>query len=364
MSLEIIQRLKELEDEGIVSSSEYKDLILFNYTDKCTFQRRWDKYTLEARGTIYNKNTGEITARAFSKFFNLNENGVTEETLPQEPFVATIKEDGSMGTVFMYEGELRVATRGSFYSSQAIEATKMANEEPYRSAFLEMLQLGTPLVEIIFPENKIIVDYGNQRKLVVLAIRKLDGTYVPIKESENISHIYGLQHTMIIDNSSLEELKRLQSIISWQEEGWVLVYESGYRVKIKGLDYLRIAKIKSCLSPLSVWEAMKENKAEEYIASIPDEIHTEASEIYKKLKFQLFVLKLEVLTVESNLGLVLGDFKNNALLISSKTPNWMHAPLFTRMRGQNNRSDKYLLDLICPTGNSYINLSKFVKENN
>lgn len=100
MSLKIIEELRKLEEQGYVSSSEYKDLILFNYTDKTTYEKYWNKYTLEARGTIYNKNTGEIVARAFEKFFNINEMGFTEEIVSKEKFVATVKYDGSMGCVF------------------------------------------------------------------------------------------------------------------------------------------------------------------------------------------------------------------------------------------------------------------------
>ena len=363
MSLEIIKELRKLEDQGYVSSSEYKNLILFNYSDKCTFDRHWNKYTLEARGTIYNKDTGEVVARALPKFFNYGEMGITDETLPKTKFVATVKWDGSCGIVRKDEEGFKVSTRGSFYSEQAVEATKMANESPYKEAFEEMLQYGTPLVEIIYPSNRIVVNYGDERKLVVLAIRRLDGTYLPIKQSEDISHAHGVEHTMIIDNVSLEELLRLQKIINWQEEGWVLVYENGYRLKIKGIDYLRIAKIKSSLSPLSVWEAMEAGKAEEYLASMPDEIHDEAKAIYNNLTAQYATLFEKVTLLATQLGLgpkMTDNVKEDAIKIQKEAPKWAVNMMFAFMRCRWDTLKELVLKEIRPDANKYVDLKKYL----
>lgn len=363
MSLEIIKELRKLEEQGYVTSSEYKSLILFNYSPKTTFEKYWTKYTLEARGTIYNKDTGEIVARAFDKFFNYSEMGITEDLLPKEKFVATIKHDGSLGVVFPHEEGFKVSTRGSFYSEQAVEATKMANESPYKEAFEEMLQHGTPLVEIIFPSNRIVINYGDERKLVVLAIRRLDGTYVPIRQSEEIAHAHGVEHTMIIDNVSLEELLRLQKIINWQEEGWVLVYENGYRLKIKGIDYLRIAKIKSSLSPLSVWEAMEAGKAEEYLASMPDEIHDEAKAIYNNLTAQYATLFEKVTLLATQLGLgpkMTDSVKEDAIKIQKEAPKWAVHMMFAFMRCRWDTLKELVLKEIRPDANKYVDLKKYL----
>ena len=41
-------------------------LILWNYTDLCTYERAWDEVTLNARGTVYEIETGKVIARASS----------------------------------------------------------------------------------------------------------------------------------------------------------------------------------------------------------------------------------------------------------------------------------------------------------
>lgn len=268
------------------------------------------------------------------------------------------------GVFFKYNGQIKISTRGSFYSEQAVEATKMANESPYKEAFEEMLQHGTPLVEIIYPENRVITDYGYQRKLVVLAIRRLDGTYVSLKESEEMAHANGVEHTMIIDKIPLEELLRLKKVLNWQEEGWVLVCESGLRVKVKGDEYLRIAKIKSCLSPLAVWEAMRENKAEEYIASIPDEIHAEAQSIYNNLMAQYAIVFEEYCRLSEQFGLgprLTTDFKETAVKIQKEAPKWAHNLLFCAMRSQFDRARNLIVEMLRPVGNEYVDLNKVMK---
>src|SRR5271170_895905 len=117
-----LSKFDELVEEGFLRISEKDSLILYGYTDRCTFDRHWNEYTLVARGLIIHKFSGQVVAKPLSKFFNLNE---TEETsfknLPKDmPYEAFEKVDGSLGIIFNYNGVWQVATRGSFYSEQAI----------------------------------------------------------------------------------------------------------------------------------------------------------------------------------------------------------------------------------------------------
>jgi len=126
VSLNILEQFEFLLEEGLVSKSETEDLVLYNYTDKCTFAKHWNQLTMSARGTIYEKATGQVVARAFDKFFNLGEQPVSEPgNLPDGQFYVSEKMDGSMGTLYFWKGEWKVATRGSFYSEQAVRATEM-----------------------------------------------------------------------------------------------------------------------------------------------------------------------------------------------------------------------------------------------
>lgn len=365
MSLEKIARLKQLEEQGYTRSDEAGDLILFNYTDKCTYERFWNEDTLSARGTIYNKVTGEIVARAFDKFFNLGEHGITEEILPKKRFIALEKADGSLGIVYFDTNcNMRVATRGSFKSDQAKWATEFTErtDRLYYSFFKHLLQLGyTPLVEIIYPQNRIIVNYGDKEDLVVLGARNIqDGSYYPFYELQQLCEDYGVSVCKAY-SYSLATLKELQKTIDWQNEGWVLTYENGFRVKVKGEDYCRIAKVKSCLSPLSVWEAMVEGKAEQYIAEMSDEIHAEAQQIYDNIKFQHNMLISSFFEVQNALDISSArtDYKEMAQNIREKAPKAYQNILLGVMRGRDSKLP--LLELLRPTANKYITALEIFK---
>lgn len=354
-------KFEQLVQQGFLSKSEQDDLVLYNYTDACTFNRNWVPETLESRGTIYSKTTGELVARAFPKFFNLNEDETTRlENLPFHlGFTAFEKMDGSMGTLYRHKGEYKIATRGSFYSDQAKRATEMLKKYNLTGLSDEV----TLLFEIIYPENQIILPYGNREELVLLAAFNYKiGYELPWDEVLDLAQTHGFS-TPKVYPQSFEELLKLKDEIAWNEsEGWVLLFNNGLRIKVKGADYLRIAKVKSYMTPLAFWEAMMANKAEEYLVSIPEELRAEAETIYGKLKNQLDVLKqkAEVEVQKLNLnGFNTKDkqaTKQMALEVFKRS-SWMRGYLFAVMHGKG--SNKHFLKLIRPTENVYANLDEF-----
>ena len=73
------------------------------------------------------------------------------------------KFDGSL--IIVSEGGKYIATRGSFESEQAEMAKKIIKEKGY--SFNKHL---TYLFELIHPNNRIVVDYGDSIKLVLLGV--------------------------------------------------------------------------------------------------------------------------------------------------------------------------------------------------
>jgi len=350
-------------ENKLLSKSELGNLVLFNYTDHCTFSRSWDEITLNSRGTIYNKDTGDCVALSFSKFFNLNESEWTQvSSLPLHlPFQAFEKMDGSIGLLFKHEGKYRVSTRGSFHSEQAKKATEMLSK--YK---LDHLSDELSLVfEIIYPDNRIVIDYGEKEELVLLAcFNNKTGVELSWPEVEEIAIKSGFNLPKVYMHT-LEELVELAKTINFQEEGWVIRFENGLRVKIKGADYLRIAKIKSHLSPLSLYEAMETGDADRYRESIPEELKDQVEEIYGILSSQLNQIVGEVEQVATRLGIDKIDLKNKeeckliALKIKAE-PSWMQAGLFSIMRGLSTHIT--LLRLIKPVGNVYVDVVRLLNK--
>ena len=347
--------------EGWLSKSELDNLILFNYTDATTWSQKWDDITLNSRGTIYNKDTFEVVGLSLPKFFNLNEHECTRfENLPfNEGFVAYEKMDGSLGCLFRHKGQYRIATRGSFYSEQSKKATEMLKKYDLSS----LKEDHTLLFEIIYPENQIVIPYGDREELVLLAaFNYKKGKELAWEKVVKIAERCGFSLPKIY-NHTFEQLLKLKDEIKWNEsEGWVLRFNNGLRVKVKGSDYLRIAKIKSQMSPLAFWDAMVAGKADEYIVSIPEELRAEAEEIYGTLKKQVNTLRQKADSEAQKLNLIGLDINNKELTKQMASqiitrPDWMKGYLFGAMRGK--ASDDFFLKVIRPTDNVYVDLASF-----
>jgi RNA ligase len=118
-----VAAFREREAQGFITCRSHptSELLIWNYTVKCQYERAWDEVTMQARGLITLPN-GEIIAKPFKKFLNLDEH---QGDLPLEPFEVYEKYDGSLGIVFFYDGTWQIATRGSFESEQAKEGKKI-----------------------------------------------------------------------------------------------------------------------------------------------------------------------------------------------------------------------------------------------
>jgi len=103
----------------------------------------------------------------FLRFFNWDQEEAPTLKLSDRVFVVD-KMDGSLGILYpMPDGSLAVATRGSFTSDQAIWATNWIQAYVGPNAWAPDPDY-TYLFEIIYPENRIVVDYGTREDITFL----------------------------------------------------------------------------------------------------------------------------------------------------------------------------------------------------
>jgi RNA ligase len=155
-------KLDRMVEEGWLISQVHPslDLTIYNYSQKTQYEKMWNEETLSCRGLVLDSK-GNIVARPFKKFFNLSE---VEEEIPNLPFEAFEKMDGSLGIFFWYEGNPIFSSRGSFTSDQSQMGWDMLKDLNYN-----LLEEGiTYLFEIIDPRNRIVIDYGLDERLVLL----------------------------------------------------------------------------------------------------------------------------------------------------------------------------------------------------
>lgn len=312
--------LDEMLREGYVRATPHptQSLTILGYTEKAQFERRWNDVTTGLRGVIIDVD-GNVIARPWSKFFNLGEgNVIIDFEMPAE---VTDKVDGSLGILYKsgdpYEQDPRewcIATRGSFASEQAIHATKI-----WREKYNDLLpgHEWTFLFEIVYPANRIVLNYGDMDDLVLLgAVHKERGWYIGPREAQGYLGYTG-PITQTFEYRTMREA--FEADPRPNAEGYVI--RSGSKMmKIKQSDYVELHRIVTNLNARTVWDLMRQGKScLEICEPIPDEWHDWVKATYTDIEEQLHE-KIEEVVVEYaliNPGL---DRKSFAMIVS-KSPN-------------------------------------------
>jgi RNA ligase len=272
----MLEKLNKYYEDGLLYKQVHPSLPLtiWNYTEKVQYENLWDEVTLMCRGLVTD-NTGDIVATPFQKFFNIEEGKFT----PTENFEVYEKMDGSLGIVFWFQGQWVVATRGSFTSDQAIKAKELLKKYNTDIMFRHL----TFCFEIIYPENRIVLDYGNDEKLVLLGTFNKDGKEIDVEMWSQ----YGFDVVKKYDGIS--DYKQLKEMVKNDQEGFVVKFSNGDRVKVKGVEYLRLHKIMTNVTTTGVWEYLKNGEdVLEILKDVPDEFYDKIKSYVQHLKYGYF----------------------------------------------------------------------------
>lgn len=281
-----VEDLEKEIDAGNVrfQSHPSEPLWIYNYTESVQYNRYWNDVTLNCRGLILDAEMN-IIARPWKKFFNFGERPLEFNT--NDPVEVTDKKDGSLGILYKspITGSYAIATRGSFMSDQAIHATKVFNDK--YSHIVDPIKGYTYLFEIVYPENRIVLDYGSLDDLIILgAVHNERGWYSGPNEATALLNWPGPE-TEVFPYQSLNECFGVHRV---NAEG--LVIRAGNRqVKMKQADYVALHKIVTGLNERRVWELMKEGQTVEQICEVlPDEFHQWVKEVHDDLTEQFRVI--------------------------------------------------------------------------
>lgn len=269
--------LENYKNQGLIKGQQHPSLPLtiWNYTPETQYSGNWDDITRMCRGLVTHTLTGKVVARPMVKFFNLEEGKHT----PTNQFEVFEKLDGSLIIMFWYKDQWVVASRGSFISDQANGARRIL-ETTYQDGLPKNY---TYIFEYISPDNRIVVDYGGITKVVLLgAINTDSGVEV---EYEVISQVgQRLKIEVVKRYDGIKDYKHLKDTIKDNQEGYVIRFSNGERIKIKGDEYVRLHKIMTEVSTKSVWEYLSGGlKLEEMIQNVPDEFFTKIKDYEKQL---------------------------------------------------------------------------------
>lgn len=252
------------------------DIYIYNYTHKTQYDWHWNSITIRCRGLILDGD-GCLVAKGFDKFFTdaqLKSAG-DEHLIPtDEPFTISDKVDGSLGVMYFLNDVHYMATRGSFTSDMAVTANKWLRDMYSHIVFYPQYSY---MFEIVYPENRIVVDYGKDRKLVLLAI--MDNNTLEEMDIYDPEFDY-------IETQGLERTERFDGYADWtkilalyendkSKEGFVVHFlNSNYRVKMK-LDWYKDASyVLQNFTKKAVWRLVRDGKdVEDIISNIDDEFY-------------------------------------------------------------------------------------------
>lgn len=297
----------EMKSEGYVRETQhpYHDLSILNYTAQAQCDNVWNEVTSQCRGLIVNSHD-KVIARPFDKFHNYTDE---DNQFLDHPAIITDKKDGSLGILWEYKGDYGIATRGSFNSDQAIHATYLLKTRYKKFVEEDMNPWSTYLFEIIYPENRIVLNYYGYDDLVLLGARDIEEGFTIAPKS--LTEWHGPKTQTFSYKTLREALEAPQRV---NAEGYVVHFpDLDYRIKIKQADYVALHKIVTGLTERRVWENMKAGKTLEQMCEIiPDEWHEWLKETHKKIWMEILAIDV----------IVHSDYNQIVRALSKDDPNW------------------------------------------
>ncbi len=335
-----VYKTPEMQNEQTVTSSSVADTIValrsnkyiqekkfgnissFNFTSKAFYDKVWDEQTTKARGLYLDTMKGKVSARAYDKFFNVNERPETKFDMLQYklqfPVTVYVKENGFLGIVSYneYEDDLFIASKSTIDSQFAQWFRKMLYEK-ISAENIEKIKTFTKEHNVSFvfecvdmKNDPHIIEYPNS-ELFLLDIVQNDMNFAKYEYGTMVD---------IANQFGLTPKEKAFEIATWQEffdwyydvleedyeykgrkiEGFVIEDSVGYMTKLK-LAYYNFWKFMRSISHETIrngyirkTSALTTPTANEYYAwvrklhdvedkeSIPKDICTLRSLFYKE----------------------------------------------------------------------------------
>jgi RNA ligase len=350
----LVTELKKRVEAGHLTWREGKDdladLVTVCYSKICPVEGAWDEFTTMARGLILDVVGKKVVSTPFPKFFNYLEQG----TVPPkgEGFECLEKLDGSLIIAFWWNGKIRCATKGSFYSDQAKWAEEYVHSRPEMLATLTNLQGATFLFEAIYRANQIVVKYEFEG-LVLLGGYSADGVEITRLQQTWLSRDMKCRMAAVTHFDSIEALAEAAQGFSGDMEGYVVRFDSGLRLKVKGATYVYLHRLISRITPLAVWDNMRIGTDMVAIRKeIPEEFWVDFDDIVGLLETKLMTIVTKVTNMvehcvsmsNKDIGLStdLEPVGRQFIFMARKDgPKWPHNP----------KTRRSLFECFRPTGN-------------
>lgn len=258
-----------LRKNRFIQEKSFGNISSFNFTKQAFYDKVWDEQTTKARGLYINVPKQKIVARAYEKFFNINERPETKLDMLEHrlsfPVTAYIKENGFLGIVSYNEetnalfATTKSAPDGDFarwfkqminekLSDEAAEKMKQFSKEHNVSFVFECVDMKNDPHIIDYPENELF--------LLDIVYNDLEFKKFEYTEMAKIANELGVKHkTLAYVIESWSDFFDWYYQVTSEDyecdgrkiEGFVIEDSNGYMVKLK-LHYYNFWKFMRSIS--------------------------------------------------------------------------------------------------------------------
>lgn len=234
----------------------------------------WQKPSaLECRGAMFEME-GETPKRLacvpMEKFFNVNENPFTQNLDFSQVVSYSEKMDGSLISTYMHGPFLKLKSKTSLTSDQAVSAMRFVSKlmnAPLLRALQTLTSHGfTVNMEWTSPDNRIVVPY-QESKLTILNVRfNASGQYMHrdaiLREHPELAPFWVEERSFEGEEDPIEYIKNMVNL-----EGYVLYFRNGLKAKMKSDWYVTLHRTKDTISSeKKLYEAIVEDRYDDLMS--------------------------------------------------------------------------------------------------
>ena len=285
-----------------------------------------EKIVQQSRGIILDEsNNWQIVSYPYDKFFNYGE--CHAPRLNWETAQLYGKLDGSLMTLYFYQGEWHVQSSGMADASGEVSGFRFTFQELFWQVWQELkysLPMETDycfMFELMTPYNRIVVRQ-NSNNLVLHGVRHL-----PSLQEDN-PHFWGNRYDwQVVESYSLQTLNEIIDLTNkldpMESEGYIVCDEKFNRIKVKSPQYVAISHLRTGFSTRRMLEIVATNEGEEFLNYYPEwrDLYRQIEAKYNALvnQIELEYAKYQGIAIQKDFALAIKHLPYSGILFALRS---------------------------------------------
>lgn len=247
--------IMSLRSNRYIQEKSFGNISSFNFTKQAFYDKIWDEQTTKARGLYIDTSKGKVAARAYNKFFNINERPETKFEMLQHklqfPVTAYVKVNGFLGIVSYdeYNDDLFIASKstieGNFagYLKDMLYCKVSADNIAAMKQYIKDKDVSFVFECVDIKNDPHVIDYSDSELFLLdIVYNTMDFSKYDYEQMVNVADEFGLKH-----KEKAYEIANWQEFFDWyyevlepdyeyhgrEIEGFVIEDSAGYMVKLK-----------------------------------------------------------------------------------------------------------------------------------